>query len=968
MTHTAKAVTPSVNGWNADYLEAQYAVFRRDPASLAPDLRQFFQGFDLARGGMNGEAATVPPARAAPSGDDLAKALGVASLIRAYRDRGHTAAMLDPFGHEPKDPSPLLNPAFHGLTEADMDRAFPAGSLSPTGGMMTLREIIALLDETYCRSIGAEFDYVSNVEEREWLTGRMEASRNRPVLDRGERAHLLNQLFLAESFEKFCNKRYTGVKRFSLEGNEALIPLLDRIIEAAGGYGVEEIVFGMAHRGRLNVLANIVGKTYEQIFTEFEDLWTEDQVLGGGDVKYHRGYSNTRALRGGGHIWLTLASNPSHLESQCAVVLGRCRAKQRLGGDVNRSRCIPMLIHGDAAVIGQGVIAEVYNMSQLEGYTVGGTIHIVINNLVGFTTGPEDARSSRYCTDTAKMIEAPVFHVNGEDPEAVLHVAQLALDYRMTFRKDVVIDLLGYRFWGHNETDEAAFTQPLLYKDIKSRASTQTSSVLTSYAGRLLAEGVITQKDKDEIAHTLAEGLDRSQTSAKAKPVDPVADPGRRRWEGFHSEFTFAPIDTAVPREVLAEIAAAAGRVPEGFTPHKKVKQLLDERAAVVRDDQPFDWGTGETLAVGSLLLESTVVRLSGQDSRRGTFSHRHAVIRDQETGEPYVPLNHIREMAAPGTGKDLGTICEDGPFKGLPRQARYCVFDSPLSEYSVMGFEYGFSLASPNMLVMWEAQFGDFCNTAQVIVDQFLASAEVKWQRWSGLTLLLPHGYEGQGPEHSSARLERFLQLCAGGNPNMIVANPTTPAQYFHLLRRQVKAPYRKPLIVMTPKKLLRYPPAMSRVSELTGGRFLEIIDDPMFVKGEAGRAAVHRVILCSGKVYYDLIERREELKKHDTAIIRVEQLFPLHLDELKRIVELYPKRAEHLVWVQEEPQNMGAWQHMFITLNQNLGWDLPYIGRPASPTPATGSPSLHFRQLDELLTDAIGASTAAKTPAPIH
>ncbi len=965
MSTTAKAVLPAVNGWNAEYLEAQYELYARNPGAVTPDLRQFFQGFDLAHAGLSAGATpngAAPPT--APVGSaDLRKALGVAALINAYRNYGHTAAAIDPFGREPKSPSPSLNPSFHGLDDSDMDRVFPAGTLSESGGAMKLRDIIAALDQTYCRAIGAEFDYVTNPEEREWIIGRMESSRGTPTLSRGERAHVLHQVHAAESFEKFCNKRYPGVKRFSLEGGESLIPLLDRMIETFAGYGTEEIVFGMAHRGRLNVLANIVGKTFEQIFTEFEDGWTEDHVLGGGDVKYHRGYSNARPVANGKHIWLTLASNPSHLESQNAVVLGRCRAKQRLGGDVERSRVVPLMIHGDGAFIGQGVIAEGFNMSQLEGYTVGGTVHIIINNLVAFTTGEEDSRTSRYCTDVAKMVEAPVFHVNGMDPEAVVHVARLAADYRMTFKKDVVVDLQGYRYWGHNETDEAAFTQPLIYKDIKSK-----ETVLALYSKRLLAEGVISEADKNEIDRSIAEGLERALSSAKSKPVDPLADPGKRRWEGFSSEFSFSTVDTAVSKDVLAEIAAAMGRVPEGFTPHPKLKKLLEERSRVIVDDAPFDWGVGESLAVGSLLLEGSIVRLSGQDCRRGTFSHRHAVLRDFNTGEPYTPMNHIRELGIPGTDKDFGTMCEDGPFKGYPRQAKYCAFDSPLSEYSVLGFEYGFSLASPKMLVIWEAQFGDFCNTAQVMIDQFLAAGEVKWQRWSGLTMLLPHGYEGQGPEHSSARLERFLLLCGGSTPNMIVAYPTTPAQCFHLLRRQVKAPYRKPLIVMSPKSLLRLPEAQSRVNELTGGRFLEIIDDPAFVKGELDRSQVKRVILCAGKVYYDLIKRRAETSRTDIAVIRVEQLFPLHLDELQRIVGQYPKGAEHMVWVQEEPQNMGAWQHMFVTLTQNLGWDLPYIGRASSATPATGSHNQHTKQLDEFLTDAIGPSPTANLHAAAH
>ncbi|HVZ95037.1 MAG TPA: multifunctional oxoglutarate decarboxylase/oxoglutarate dehydrogenase thiamine pyrophosphate-binding subunit/dihydrolipoyllysine-residue succinyltransferase subunit [Phycisphaerales bacterium] len=967
-TPTPTPIRPAVNAWNAEYLEAQYEQYRVNPGAVASDLREFFSGFDLGRAGgadsaARANGAVVSGGAGAVTGEELRKAVGVATLIEAYRELGHTAAAIDPFGREPRDPSPMLNPSFHGLDDRDMDRAFPAGSLSPDGSPMTLRAIIDMLDTTYCGTIGVEFHHVTNVDEREWLMERMERTRNHPPVTDEERRHILQQLQNAEGYEKFCSKRYPTTKRFSLEGGESLIPMLDRMIDSFGGFGVREVVMGMAHRGRVNVLANIVGKTYEQIFTEFEDAWTEDNALGGGDVKYHRGYSNARQLSSGGSIWISLASNPSHLESQCAVVLGKCRAKQRLSGDVERSKCVPILMHGDAAAIAQGVMAEVYNLSQLEGYTVGGTVHIVINNLVGFTTGPEDARSSRYCTDIAKMIEAPVFHVNGEDPEAVVHVARMAVEYRMRFKKDIVVDLVCYRFHGHNEVDVAAFTQPVLYQHITGRPS-----VLANYSAKLVSEGVITPEEKDRIAKEVESGLDRAQGAARQKPVDPLADPGLRRWEGFDNQFTFEPVDTAVSKDVLEEIADAMGRLPEGFTPHEKLVKEIEKRASCVRNDLPLDWALGESFAVGSLLLEAKVVRLSGQDSGRGTFSHRHAVLHDFKTGATYVPLNHIRELGVPGTDKDFGTICEDGPFKGKPRQAKYCVFDSPLSEYSVMGFEYGFSMASPDMLVMWEAQFGDFSNGAQVIIDQFLAAGEVKWQRWSGLTLLLPHGYEGQGPEHSSARLERFLLLCGGAVQNMIVAYPSTPAQYFHLLRRQVKSSFRKPLVVMTPKSLLRLPEASSRVSELTGGRFLELIDDPMFVKGQADRKGVQRVILCAGKVYYDLIKRRAELNRTDIAVIRVEQLYPLHLEELQRVVEQYPKGREKLVWVQEEPQNAGAWQHMFVTLSQEIGWNLPYIGRLASSTPATGSPRLHAEQLEEFLSDAIGPSPVAKVPAGAH
>jgi len=960
MSSAPTPILPSVNGWNADYLESQYQRFRSDPASVAPDLRQFFQGFDLASALGNGAAAPFRAAGDRPhAGGDVSDSGRVQAaareLIHHYRAFGHIAAAIDPFGRERPAPE-SLNPQWHGLSERDMDARIDVGEwewLAEAGGTTApLRSVIRQLDDTYCGHVGVEFCHLSNREEWLWLAERMERSRNRAELTRDQRLWILNRLHRSELFEKFCGKRFPGVKRFSLEGGESLIPMLDRFVERSGDeYGVDEIVFAMSHRGRLNVLTNIIGKTYEQIFTEFEDAWEEDQALGGGDVKYHRGYSENRVLPSGRHVWLCMASNPSHLESAGPVALGRCRAKQRLRGDTERMKTIPLLIHGDAAVIGQGVVAEMLNFSQLPGYTVGGTVHIVVNNLIGFTTGEEDARSSRYCTDFAKIIEAPVLHVNGDDPEACIHAIDLALDYRMTFKKDVFIDLVCYRLHGHNETDEAAFTQPLLYKAIRAH-----KSVMTSYAERLRNEGAISESDAAQMARDLNENLDRAYARAKKTPVDPVPDAGKKRWDGLTSEFSFQPVNTGVPREELAEIAAALGRWPEGFTPHPKLVKTLQDRARVVTDDTPMDWATAESLAVGSLLLHGTIVRFSGQDSCRGTFSQRHAVLRDYNTGETYIPLNNIRELGAPGTDKDIGTLDD----RGRPRQAKYCIFDSPLSEYSVLGFEYGFSLATPHALTMWEAQFGDFANTAQVVIDQYLASAEAKWQRWSGLVLLLPHGYEGQGPEHSSARLERFLQLCA--NNNMQVVYPTTPAQYFHLLRRQMLRPFRKPLIVMTPKSLLRLPAATSRVSELVAGTYQDILDDPLYSSAPEKRRGVKRVILCTGKVYYDLIARRELCEREDLAVIRLEQLYPLNLELLKQTIAAYPRDVE-LVWVQEEPRNMGAYAFMYMNLVEQFGWELPYIGRPASATPATGSPTRHKVELEEFLTDAVGVPVRAPT-----
>ncbi len=947
MTAAVKSVAPSVNGWNADYLDAEYTRWKQDPSQVSPDLRQFFEGFDLGR--VNGASTSVSAGSSAPpaTGAELNHAL--LHLVNSYRELGHLCAAVDPFGRERPCPDALL-PQYHRLTESNLDDNFTPADI-PVEGQLPLREIIELLDETYCRSIGVEYMHIQDSEQRKWFIDKLEGTRNRPNLSAGHRVHILWQLHKAELFETFLHKRYVGQKRFSLEGGESLIPLLDRIAERAADLGVDEIVLGMPHRGRLNVLNNILGKTYEQIFTEFESAWDEDFVEGGGDVKYHLGYSGDRQLRDGREIRIVLSSNPSHLESVNGVVEGRCRAKQRLRGDVDRTRVIPVLLHGDAAFIGQGAVQECLNFSQLEGYRTGGTIHVIVNNLIGFTTGPEDGRSSAYCSDVAKMIDAPIFHVNGEDPEAVVHVASLAAEYRTRFGRDVVIDLWCYRKWGHNEGDDPSFTQPLMAKLIKKKPS-----VLKTYAERLLAENVITEKDVQEIRRSLEEQMDKAQSQATKQPSDPSIDPGSWRWQGFGPEYSFDLAETGVSMDVLKEVAAAHGNYPEGFNLHRNLKKILDKRAESVEEDHPIDWGTGEAFAFGSMLLESVALRLSGQDSRRGTFSQRHACVKDQDTAEAYIPLNHMRECGEYGVEeKAPGTNAADG----RPRQARLCVYDSPLSEEAVLGFEYGYSLADPNMLVMWEAQFGDFANSAQVLIDQFIASAEVKWQRWCGLTLLLPHGYEGQGPEHSSARMERFLQLCA--DDNMQVAYPSTPSQYFHLLRRQVARSFRKPLIVMTPKSLLRLPEATSAVREFTEGGFREILDDPAFEVGGADRSGVKRLILCCGKVYYDLDRRRRELGTEEVAIVRVEQLYPLHTDLLEETLAKYPKSAE-LIWAQEEPKNAGGYGHFSLVTHELLGWSgLPYVGRDRSATPATGSKKQHDLEQKRLVEEAINAAVTS-------
>ncbi|MCC6425786.1 MAG: 2-oxoglutarate dehydrogenase E1 component [Phycisphaerales bacterium] len=950
MTTAPRAISPAVNGWNAEYLDEQYARFRADPASVSADLKAFFQGFDLGVSMPSANGAAAPAKQATGTASNFQA--NVDSLISAYRHLGHIAAHLDPFGREPERPE-QFSLEYHGLSKADLSRDVSA-SLMGMDGTVTLGELVDRLEKTYCRTIGLEFTHIPDAKERQWFIDNFERTQGQTPLSREQRLGVLEQLIASEGFERFMQKRYPGDKRFSLEGGETTIPLINFMLESATGMGVDEVVIGMAHRGRLNVLNNVMGKTYEQIFTEFEDNWEEGFADGGGDVKYHRGYSGERTFPSGKKLHLALSSNPSHLESVNGVVLGRCRAKQRLRGDTDRVRVIPLLIHGDAALSGQGVVAECLNYSQLEGYTVGGSVHVVINNLIGFTTIPEDARSTRYCTDVAKMIDAPVLHVNGDDPEAAAAAALLAIRYRQQFKKDVFIDLVCFRKYGHNEQDEQSFTQPILANLIK-----QHPGVLARFKERLVAEGLVTQADVDAITERLNKSLEDAQAKAKSRPHDPTIDPAGQRWKGITSRYTFEPAKTGVSMEALEEVCQAMARTPDGFNVNPKLKGLIEQRGSLTK---PKDAGLNiahadaEQLAIGTLLIEGVPVRLSGQDCRRGTFTQRHAVLRDFITGRPYIPLNNLREMGLPGSGEsEPGTIAADGKA----RQARYCVYDSPLSEYSVLAYDYGYSLADPNMLVMWEAQFGDFDNGAQVIIDQYLAAGEIKWDRWSGLVMLLPHGYEGAGPEHSSSRLERFLLLCA--QDNMQVAHPSTAAQMFHLLRRQVKRNFRKPLIVATPKKMLR--DFTSRIEELVDGRFHEILDDPMFTAGSNGaksktpdRKGVKRVILCSGKLYHELAERRTLLSKIDIALVRIEQLYPLHTKRLAEVLGSYPKSAER-VWVQEEPRNAGAWSFMYETVRQKLGVELPYIGREASASPATGSKHLHYVQQEAILTAAIGA-----------
>jgi 2-oxoglutarate dehydrogenase E1 component len=900
------------NRLNLEVIEAAYERWRRDPQSVEASWRYFFEGFELG---------AAQPAAPRPAAVDGAAQTAIVRLIYAYRDLGHFLAHLDPLS-EARTSHPLLELSEFGFTEADLDRTF---TTAPFLGMErgTLRQLIDALKETYCRRIGVEYVHIQDTRIRRWLQERMEPGRNRPRFDQAKKVRILKSLHYAELFERFLHTRYTGQKRFSLEGAETLIPILETIVEKAPDVQVREIILGMAHRGRLNVLANILRKPYEEIFAQFEDKFLPDTMDGDGDVKYHLGFSSDRVNSQGKKVHLSLSPNPSHLEAVNPVVEGRTRAKQTLFGDRERAWGIPVLVHGDAAFAGQGLVAETLNLSQLAGYTTGGTIHVIVNNQIGFTTAPGDARSTTYCTDIAKMIQAPIFHVNGEDPEASVQVAELAFEFRQAFHRDVVIDMFCYRRHGHNEGDDPSVTQPIMYGKIRGRPS--LSSI---YTEQLIMMGDLTVEETEAITEKFENKLQHALEEVRTGPAYyPTMMHGfDGQWKGMTSHYSHVAVETGVAEETLGKIVEGLARVPDNFHVHPTVARVFKTYLQDMKDRKPILWPLAELLSFGALLLEGTPVRLSGQDSRRGTFSQRHSVVFDARTGEPYSPLN----------GLD-------------PKQARFDVYDSLLSEAAVLGFEFGYGLDAPHTLVLWEAQFGDFANGAQVIIDQFIASSESKWQRDSGVVLLLPHGYEGQGPEHSSARLERYLQLCA--EDNMQVCYPSTPAQYFHLLRRQVKRNFRKPLVVMTPKSLLRLKSANSPVDEFVKGRFQEILDD---AEVDAGR--VRRVLLCSGKVYYDLLERRTQAEAKDIAIVRVEQFYPYPEERLASVLRRY-RKAKEWVWVQEESQNMGGWSFMEPRLRA-MGKSLEYIGRDASASPATGSLAIHRREQAELVEAAIAGS----------
>jgi 2-oxoglutarate dehydrogenase E1 component len=889
---------------NPDYLDALYQRYRRDPRSVEAPWALVFAGYELAAAPGSGG-----PGRAA------------ADLVHSYRELGHLVADLDPLGLNNQRSHPLLGLGEFGFTETDLGRPVDPAPFKGLG-QATLAELVTALQETYCGTLGVEYMHIADKAPREWLQEQMEPARNRPALTTDERAGILERLIRAEAFERFLHTKYVGQKRFSLEGGEALIPLLDTLVEEGAALRMDEMVIGMAHRGRLNVLAHVLGKPYELILAEFEGTFLPWDVQGDGDVKYHLGYSHDHVARDGRTVHLSLASNPSHLEAVNSVVEGIVRAKQNYLGDPERRRVVPVLLHGDAAFMGQGSVYETLILAGLPGFTTGGTVNVIVNNQLGFTTSPEDFRSSRYPSDLGKAFDAPIFHVNGDDPEAVVQAARLAKGFRQAFGRDVFLDFVCYRRHGHNELDDPTFTQPTLYHAIRERPS-----VAELYRRRLAAAGALDEAKAAAMQQAVRSELNGGLASARERMPRQKVFAFGGVWKGLGPAGEDWGADTRVKAETLRAIADATSRFPSDFSPHPRVAKLLEERRLMVEQGAGLDWGCAEQLAYGSLLLEKVPVRLSGQDSVRGTFSHRHAMLFDAKTGAPHVPLNHL--------GAEQATIE---------------LVNSPLSEVGVVGFEYGMASADPRRLVLWEAQFGDFTNGAQVIVDQFLASAESKWQRASGLTLLLPHGYEGQGPEHSSARVERFLALCAENN--MQVVNCTTPAQFFHVLRRQMRRPFRKPLVVMHPKSLLRHPAAVSPLSELSEGAFQPVLQDLR----DLDPAEVRRVLICSGKIYYPLDAGREERDWQTIAIIRLEQLYPFPAGELTAALRRYPG-ATQFRWVQEEPANQGPWSFVRWRIEDLLepSAQLRYVGRREAASPATGSHKIHGAEEDAIVEAAL-------------
>lgn len=949
-----------LTGINSEYIAHLYAQYQRNPGSVDPSWKQFFSGLDddevsilrelhgaswtpeenrrdengFLNHGSESIARTAPQIEGAAdlSSDDVRRttldSIRAIMLIRAYRVRGHLVSDLDPLGLREEKYHPELDPSHYGFEESDYDRPiFIDGVL----GLETasLNEIIAALKATYCGKIGVEFMHMSDPAEKSWVQERIEEPHNKTEFTEEGRKAIYQRLVAAEGFENFLHKKYPGTKRFGLDGGESLVPCIEQIMKRGGQLGLKEIVLGMAHRGRLNVLTNVMGKSFTAMFSEFQGSPTlPDAVQGSGDVKYHMGASSDRDFDGN-NIHLSLTPNPSHLEIVNPVVVGKVRAKQVQHDDLEAEKVLPLLLHGDAAFAGQGSVPETLMISELPGYRVGGSIHIVINNQIGFTTRPKFGRSGPYCTDVAKMLSAPIFHVNGDDPEAVVHVARIATEFRQKFKKDVVIDMFCYRRHGHNEGDEPAFTQPLMYKQIKTQETTRIK-----YGKKLVSRGTLTQDEADKIVDEFDAHL-----SDAFDAVDGYKNNKADYLEGSWSNIKAAPknvgkANTAVSEKELQEIGKALTFVPEDFKANPKITRQLKAKAEMFKSGEGFDWATAEAMAFGTLVKENFALRLSGQDCGRGTFSQRHAILYDQMTEEKYLPLQNIDE-----------------------NQGRFEVHDSPLSELAVMGFEYGYASADPDTLVMWEGQFGDFVNGAQMVIDQFLASSETKWLRMNGLTLLLPHGYEGQGPEHSSARPERFLANCA--EDNWQVANCSTPANYFHILRRQMKRDFRKPLILMTPKSLLRHKLCVSNLSEFSEGSSFQRIYEDSDVKELAKPKDIKRVVLCTGKVYYDLLQERRERKIKDVTIIRLENLYPFPADELAEEVKKYPNAD--IIWCQEEPENMGYWQFVdrriesvLTSVKHKVGRPV-YVGRDASASPATGHLGTHNKQQAALIDAAL-------------
>ena len=927
-----------LSGGNAAYVEELYELYLHDPNAVPEEWRNYFQKLpasgvaasDVSHATIRDQFVLLaknqrnakPAAAGAISSAHEKKQLEVLRMIQAFRMRGHQAATLDPLGLWRRPIPDDLTVEHYGLTNADLDTTFDIGGHAFVGqSVATLREIYSALQNTYSRNIGAEFTHIVDTEQRKWFQQRLESVQGRPLISAEAKTHLLERLTAAEGLEKYLGTKYPGTKRFGLEGGESLIPLLDEIIQRTGSYGVKEIVIGMAHRGRLNVLVNTFGKNPRELFDEFEGK--KAQGLSSGDVKYHQGFSSN-VMTSGGEVHLALAFNPSHLEIVSPVVEGSVRARQDRRKDALGEKVLPISLHGDAAFAGQGVVMETFQMSQTRGYKTGGTIHIVINNQVGFTTSrQEDARSTEYCTDVAKMIQAPIFHVNGDDPEAVLFVTQLAVDYRMQFKRDVVIDLVCYRRRGHNEADEPSGTQPLMYQQIAKQISTREL-----YANALVQDGVITEEEVQNKINDYRNDLDNGHHVVKSL----VKEPNKELfvdWRPYLGHVWTAHYDTRVDLKTLQRLADKLLDIPDGLVVQRQVAKILEDRQKMTAGALPINWGYAENLAYATLLNDGHPVRFTGQDVGRGTFSHRHAALHNQKDASTYIPLQHLSID-----------------------QPRMDLYDSYLSEEAVLAFEYGYSTTMPNALVVWEAQFGDFANGAQVVFDQFISSGENKWGRLCGLTMLLPHGYEGQGPEHSSARLERYLQLCA--EQNMQVCVPTTPAQVYHMLRRQVVRPLRKPLVALTPKSLLRHKLAISTLEDLAEGSFQTVIGEIDTLDPKK----VERLVLCSGKVYYDLLEKRRTEGREDIAIVRVEQLYPFPETDLAEIISIY-KNIKHIVWCQEEPMNQGAWycsQHHMrrVAAAHKKSLFLEYAGRDGSAAPACGYASLHVEQQEKLLQDA--------------